>query len=185
MEQWVTLARIVRPQGRRGELLSDLFTDFPEQFTEQPRVSLLTPAAARIPATVESHWMPTGRSAGRIVLKFAGTDSITDAEKLAGYQVQIPAEQRLKLDDETHYVEDLIGCTLVDGENEIGIIEDLHFPLDSEGRRLQDAASIFVVKRPNGDELLIPFANAFVRNIDTAAKRIEMNLPGGLLEMNG
>jgi 16S rRNA processing protein RimM len=185
MEQWVTLARIVRPQGRRGEVLSDLLTDFPEQFTQQPQVSLLTPAAARISATVESHWMPTGRSAGRIVLKFAGTDSISDAEKLAGYQVQIQSDQRLKLDDETYYVEDLIGCILVDGENEIGTIDDLHFPLDSEGRRIQDAASLFVVRRANGDELLIPFANAFIRNIDTKARRIEMNLPGGLLEMNG
>jgi 16S rRNA processing protein RimM len=185
MRDWVTLARVVRPQGRKGEVLCDLLTDFPDQFAARPTLSMLMPDGRRMDAVVEDHWLPVGRSAGRVVLKMAGTDSITAAEGLAGAQIQIPQDERLALDDTTYYVSDLVGCVMADGPNDIGIVRDLHFPHDSEGRRLDEAAPIFVVERPDGDEVMIPFANAFVKQIDVAAKRIEMNLPGGLLEMNG
>ncbi|AFL88360.1 16S rRNA processing protein RimM [Terriglobus roseus DSM 18391] len=182
---WVTLARVVRPQGRRGEVLCDLFTDFPDQFKDRPNVSLLAPSGLRTDAVVQDHWLPVGRSAGRIVLKFAGYDSITDAEKLTKAEAQIPAEERVALDEQTYYVNDLIGCIMTDGEIEIGKVDDMHFPQDPQGRRIETAASIFVVTRANGDEVMIPFANEFIAKIDIAAKRIEMRLPQGLVDMNG
>jgi len=185
MDQWLTLARVVRPQGRKGEVLADLLTDFPEQFAARPEVSMLLAGGRRSLVVIEDHWLPVGRNAGRVVLKLAGTDSITAAEGLAGASIQIAQNERLELDDATYYVSDLIGCTMADGANEIGIVRDLHFPHDSEGKRLEDAAPIFVIERPNGDEVLIPFANAYVGRISIPEKRIEMNLPVGLLEMNG
>ncbi len=185
MDAWLTLAKVVRTQGRKGEVLADLLTDFPDQFATRKDFSLLLPNGVRTSAAIEDHWLPVGRSAGRVVLKLAGTDSITAAEGLTGAAIQISHNERLELDHETYYVNDLVGCILADGANEIGVVRDLHFPHDSEGRRLEDAAPIFVVERPNGDEVLIPFANAFVRRIAIVEKRIEMNLPGGLLEMNG
>jgi 16S rRNA processing protein RimM len=118
-------------------------------------------------------------------LKLRGSETISDAELLAKAEVQIPSDERVALDDATFYVNDLIGCTLTDGETELGIVEDMHFPQDPQGRRIETAAAIFVVKRANGDEVLIPFANEFVENIDMAARRIEMKLPHGLVEMNG
>ena len=184
-EVWVTLARVVRPQGRRGEVLADLFTDSPSQFATAPALSLRAPAGTRKPVSVEDHWMPTGRSAGRVVLKIAGVESITDAEALTGMEVQLLANERVELDELTHYVSDLTGCTMIDNGTSIGTVEDVHFPVDAEGRRLHDAAPLFVVRRSNGDDLLIPFANAFVQSIDVTAKEIQMNLPGGLLELNG
>ena len=184
-DSWQTLARIVRPQGRKGEVLADLLTDFPEQFAARPEVSLRKPDGTRTNATIESHWLPTGRSAGRVVLKLSGTDDISGAELLAKAEIQIPANERLALDNTTYYVSDLIGCVMADGPNDIGVVTDLHFPHDSEGRRLLEAAPLFVVERANGDEVLIPFANAFVGRIAIAERRIEMNLPAGLLDMNG
>jgi 16S rRNA processing protein RimM len=184
-DEWLTLAKVVRPQGRRGEVLCDLLTDFPDQFATRKDLFLLLPNGARSSVTVDDHWLPVGRSAGRVVLKLAGTDSITAAEGISGAKVQITQNERLAVDDETYYVSDLVGCVMVDGENEIGLVQDLHFPHDSDGKRLDEAAPLFVVERLNGDEVLIPFANAFVRRVSIAEKRIEMNLPGGLLEMNG
>jgi 16S rRNA processing protein RimM len=185
IKDWVTLARVVRPQGRRGEVLCDLFTDSPNQFKERPNVSLLGSDGLRRDAVVEDHWLPVGRSAGRIVLKLAGTESIQDAEDLGKSEVQIPAAERVALDEQTYYVNDLIGCVMTDGETEIGTVDDMHFPQDPQGRRIETAAAIFVVKRANGDEVMIPFANEFVANIDVDAKRIEMRLPQGLVDMNG
>ena len=182
---WVTLARVVRPQGRRGEVLCDLFTDFPNQLKERPNVFLAGPTGLRTDAVVEDHWLPVGRSAGRIVLKLAGIETISDAEKLSRFEVQIPADERVALDEQTYYVNDLIGCVLTDNEIEIGTVEDLHFPQDPQGKRIETAAAIFIVTRDNGDEVMIPFANEFIAKIDVAEKRIEMRLPQGLVEMNG
>ena len=184
-EEWYTLASIVRPQGRRGEVLADLLTDFPDQFTGSAELCLLQTDGSRAPVRIEGQWMPTGRNAGRIVLKLSGVDSISDAERLAGWRVQLRQSERVGLDQHTYYVTDLVGCTLLEDGTEIGLVVDLHFPLNSEGRRLQDAASLFVVQKTNGDEIMVPFANNFVEEIDTAAKIIRMKLPSGLLELNG
>ena len=66
---WVLLARIVRPQGRRGEVLADCFTDFPEHFAERKQLFLRPPAGARPDTTrearVESHWLHKGRVVDR------------------------------------------------------------------------------------------------------------------------
>jgi len=183
--RWITLARIVRPQGRRGEVLADLFTGHPEQFTGPSEIFLHLSDGVRQSIRVEDTWLPTGRSAGRIVLKLAGIDSINDAEKLLGGEIQIPENQRLALEDGNYYVSDLVGCEVVDRGDPLGKVVDMHFPQDARGKRIEDAAAIFVVERTNGDEVFIPFANAFIESIDIAARRIEMNLPDGLLSMNG
>jgi 16S rRNA processing protein RimM len=162
-----------------------LFTDFPEQFKERPKVSLLGSGGLRTDATVETFWMPVGRSAGRIVLKLAGVETITDAEKLAKSEVQIPSNERVELDEHTYYVNDLIGCIVTDGETEIGPVGDMHFPQDPQGRRIETAAAIFVVTRSSGDEVMIPFVNEFIQKIDISAKTIRMRLPQGMVDMNG
>src|SRR5580693_2052735 len=112
---WVVLAQLLRPQGRKGELLAELYTDFPERFKEHPRVYLAVPdfngpvAEARA-AEVSGYWLPVGKNQGRIVLQFAGVDSINAAELIAGQEVLVPREERLALEDEANYISDLIGC---------------------------------------------------------------------------
>lgn len=182
---WITLARIVRPQGRRGEILADLFTDFPSIFTTTSSLVLVARDGARCPVVVENQWLPTGRSHGRVVLKLHGTDSISAAETLAGREIRMPRDERIQLEEQTWYVSDLVGCALLDGETVLGTVSDMHFPVTADGRRLEDAAPLFVVARESGVELLIPFANAFVQSIDTDTRRIHMMLPAGLLDLNG
>ena len=185
-EPWVTLAHLLRPQGRKGELLAELLTDFPERFAERQNVFLRKPNGSTEAATVESHWLPVGKNAGRIVLKLQGIDSINDAERFAGFEVVIPSEQRVELDDDEEYIADLLGCSLVDGTHVIGVVEDVHFPTNAAGTaRLTDAAPLLVVQSPGGDELLIPFAKDWIETIDVAGKRISMRLPEGLLDING
>ena len=184
-DEWVTLARIVRPQGRRGEVLADLFTDFPDLFTTSERLMLCRSGENRDAAKVESYWLPVGRNAGRIVLKLAGTDSISDAEKLAHYELQIPTAERVALDDDTFYVNDLIGCELHDQDLRLGKVIDVQFPVNATGKRLENTAALFVVVDDHEQELLVPFVNAFVERIDVGAKQIFMALPAGLLELNG
>jgi 16S rRNA processing protein RimM len=187
---WIVLAHLLRPQGRKGEVLAELLTDFPERFEEQRRVFLATPGfdgdqtEARA-VEVAAFWLPVGKNDGRVVLKFAGIDTISDAETIAGLDAVIPRGERLALEDESVYISELIGCTVYDGPQEIGVVRDVQFAMTADGgRRLDDAAPLLAVASVQGDEILIPFAKAFLVNVDTEAKRIEMTLPEGLVEVN-
>ena len=175
---WVLLARIVRPQGRRGEVLADLFTDFPEHFAG--RKLFLRPPAGAPPDTkretrVESHWLHKGR----VVLKFSQVDSIGEAETLRGFEVVIPREERMPLDGDAVYISDLLGVRVIDvgrgGAEEAGEITDVV----PEGA----GPAMLVIRTPAGEELLIPFVRAYLRKIDLEAKRMELELPLGLLAM--
>jgi 16S rRNA processing protein RimM len=187
---WIVLAHLLRPQGRKGELLAELFTDFPERFEEQRRVFLAAPgfdgdqAEARA-VEVAAFWLPVGKNDGRVVLKFDGIDTISEAETIAGLDAVIPRGERLPLEDESVYISELIGCTVYDGPQEIGVVRDVQFAMTADGgRRLDDAAPLLAVASVEGDEILIPFVKAFLVNVDTEAKRIEMTLPEGLVEVN-
>ena len=118
------VAKIVRPQGRHGEALAELLTDFPERFAERKRLFLLAPQMPHPrPSRTRSHWLHQGR----IVLKFAGIDSINDVETLRGLEVAIPKAERAPLEDGAVYIADLIGCTLIDSRAaaEVGKIIDV------------------------------------------------------------
>jgi len=187
---WIVLAHLLRPQGRKGEVLAELFTDFPERFEEQTRVFLAPSgfqgeeAEARR-AEVVSFWLPVGKNEGRVVLQFAGVDTISDAESIAGMDVIVPREERLPLDDESVYISELIGCTVYDGTFAVGVVDDVQFATTADGaRRLTEAAPLLAVTSRDGDEVLIPFVKAFLVTVDTDAKRIEMKLPEGLVEVN-
>jgi 16S rRNA processing protein RimM len=187
-EGWVSLAHIRRTQGRKGEVFANIFTDFPEKFAERRRLWLLpdTPATGNdtsVPAReveLVHHWLHKGG----IVLQFAGVDSISAAEKLAGMIVAIPQPERAVLDEGDFYIGDLVGCTLFDVAGAepvvVGEIEDVD-------RSAGPVAMLVVMganRRSGDDEILIPFAKDYLRRVDVEGKRVEMALPEGLAELN-
>lgn len=190
LHSWIVLAHLIRPQGRKGELLAELLTDFPERFQKHPRVFLAEPnfngteKEARSVA-IESSWLPLGKNKGRVVLQFAGIETISAAESIAGLDVIIPARERLPLEDDSVYVSDLVGCIVYDHSVMIGPVEDVQFPMSPDGAtRLEEAAPLLAVRSAQGDEFLIPFAKSFLTKIDLGGRRIDMELPQGLLEIN-
>jgi 16S rRNA processing protein RimM len=176
---WVLLARIVRPQGRRGEVLADIFTDFPEHFTKRKRV-FLRPSPETVPETmreakVESHWLHKGR----VVLKLAQVDSIADAELLRGFEVVIPREERMPLDGDAVYISDLLGVRVIDVSR--GRAQDAGEITNVEPEGTGPA--MLVIRTSAGEELRIPFVRAYLKKIDLEGRRMEMDLPLGLLAM--
>jgi 16S rRNA processing protein RimM len=196
--QWIVLAQILRPQGRKGEVLADLFTDFPDRFATHPRVFLapagFADAAADADSTstpqpesaeVASHWLPVGRNAGRIVLQFTGVDTIEQAQEFAGKQVIVPFSERVALESGAVFISDLIGCTVYDRGQPVGVVESVQFPSTPDGsRRIEEAAPLLAITSPEGDELLIPFASAYLLALDLPARAIRMALPEGLTQIN-
>jgi 16S rRNA processing protein RimM len=191
---WIAVAQLLRPQGRKGELLAELLTDFPERFETSKQVYLAPPGFSGTEsearrAEVAGFWLPVGRNEGRIVLHFDGVDSIDAAEKLMGLDVLIPEAERVELDEDASYIDDLIDCVVYDvasgQECAVGTVRDVQFPTTSDGgRRLAEAAPLLEIESQTGEELLIPFAKSFLVSLDIAAKKILMNLPEGLLEIN-
>ena len=110
-----------------------------------------------------------------MVLKFAGVDSISAAEELAGWEVQIPAGERAELEPGAVYVSDLLGTLVIADGRELGVIADVNFGAGT--------APLLVV-RQGKKEYLVPFAEEFVEQLDLARKRLSLRLPEGLLELD-
>lgn len=172
---FVAIARIVRPQGRRGEVVAELLTDFPDRFGALKHVYLETAGRSPSPAVLETAW----RHKGRIVLKFGGVDSIQAAEHLRGHDVLIPLEDRVRLPENSYYAFDLVGCEVVLSSQSkvIGTVKAVE--------PTAGVALLHVSQHARGNkELLIPFAREICKHIDPEAKRIEIEPPGELMELN-
>ncbi len=168
---------MLRPQGRRGEVLAELHTDFPERFAERANLSCVAEDGSRREVKLEDHWFHKGG----VVLKFGGVDSISDAERLAGCEVQVPSEQRSELEPGSAYVSEIMGSDvwINGGQRFLGRVSDVRFGAGE--------APLLVVKLPVcavQNEVLVPFAEEFVKKFDAAGKRIDMELPEGLLDVD-
>ena len=171
---FVAVAWIARPQGRRGEGVAELLTDFPERFHKLRRVFVGNPGEPPEPLDLENAWPHKGR----LVLKFAGIDTIDQASRLRGRHVLIPLQERMPLDQHRYYVGDLNGCQVVierqGVRREVGTVTDV----EPTG-----GVDVLHVAAPRG-EVLIPLAQAICVRIDPAAGEIVIDPPEDLLGLN-
>ena len=125
---------------------------------------------------VEEHWFHKGG----VVLKFAGVESISDAEQLAGLELQIPFEQRVELEEGAAYVSDVVGCEvwIRNAQQLLGTVSEVQFGAGE--------APLLVVRAKIGaeQEVLVPYAEEFLKSVDFQERRIEMELPEGLLALD-
>jgi len=110
-EKFVTIARILRPRGNKGEVAAELFTDFPERLSQAKELHLLSESGFGRVAGLQKFWIDRNHP-GQGIFHFAGISSINAAEKLRGLLVQIPWEQRVSLPAGSYFVTDLIGSSV-------------------------------------------------------------------------
>jgi 16S rRNA processing protein RimM len=180
--EFITLARVVKTQGRWGEVAAEVHSDVPERFIEGMRLFALlakpekktdAPSSeVRREVKVESLWPHKEL----LVLKFAGVESISDAEALVGSELQVPRSERAQLEPGWNYVHDLVGCAVLDSGNEIGHIEDVQLGAGE--------APLLIVANGAGRKFDIPFADAYLEAVDMGRRQVRMKLPEGLLEVN-
>jgi 16S rRNA processing protein RimM len=171
----VTLARILRPRGLRGEVAAQILTDFPERLPMLGQVWLAGEHGAPRRAGVKKCWISTSRG-GQAIFHFEGVDSVEAAERLRGLEVQVPLEQRAKLEAGNYYVGDLVGCEVWEAgaESAMGSVRDVEFP---------GGVALLAVATGDG-EVLVPLAAEFCTRIDVKSKRIDVSLPEGLRDLN-
>jgi 16S rRNA processing protein RimM len=171
LDNFVTLARVVKTQGRHGEVAAEIHTDIPGRLHAGMKILALAEHSRRRELQIDDVWPHKNW----LVLKFAGVDSISDAEVLIGCELQLPASERAELEPGAFYVSDLVGCALFDRGREIGVVSDVRFGAG-------EAPLLVVGSGKNEHE--IPYAQVFLERVDLEHKRIEMSLPEGLLEVN-
>ena len=101
--EYVTVARILRPHGIRGEVAAEILTDFPERLTKLKSVELWDGKSEPRRVAIRSCWLSHSRG-GQAIFHFAGSDSMSDAEKLIGLEVQIPLADRMPLPSSSYYI---------------------------------------------------------------------------------
>ena len=173
--EWVAIGVLTKARGNRGELAAIALAGRPERFEALRRVWLCATGKADSGSRcyeVENVWLHDGRP----ILKLRGVDSISDAQALAGAEIRLPVEERTPLEAGEFYQADLIGCTVVErGGETLGRVS---------GWREYGGPALVAVETPDGGEMLIPFARSICVEIDVAARRIVVDLPEGLKELN-
>jgi 16S rRNA processing protein RimM len=165
-DEWIAIAVLGKTRGNRGELTAFPLSGKPERFEALHEVFLFGSGTRY---EVETTWFHQGT----LIFKFRGVDTISDAELLTGAEVRVPLDQRTPLDPGEFFQDDLVGCQVVDRRT--------GQPLGSvSGWEDGGGSGLLVV---NGD-LLIPFARSICVEIDPAARRIAVELPEGLKDLN-
>ena len=193
-QDWVQVARIIRPRGNKGEVLAELFTDFPARLSSRLQIFLRQPPSEPRAIGLQNFWVDRNHPEHGI-FHFEGCSSIDAAEKLRGLEVLIPIADRVKLPAGKYFVSDLIGCSVFENPvaeaklsspacameeapRVVGTVRDVFFP--GEGTA---GTPLLQVQTATG-ELLVPLAEDICRSIDVAARRIDVTLPEGLSELN-
>jgi 16S rRNA processing protein RimM len=176
----VTLARILRPWGRRGEVAAEILTDFPQRLTQMREVWLADGRTPPQPASVLSCRIHLGQA----IFHFAGIETISQAERLRGLEVQLPVSERAPIGPGQYYITDLIGCEVwePDANGPLGTVHDVQSAGDIT-RKSAPEAWVLAVATTQG-EMLIPLAAEICTKFDIAGRRIEVRLPEGLRQLN-
>ncbi len=165
----VTIAKIVRARGLRGEAVADLLTDFPERFEELKTVSARFPDGRIEELELEKFWFQKGR----VILKFAGIDTVEKAEELRGVDICIAEEDSVELEDDEFFDWQLEGCRVetLDGI-ELGEVREL----------MRTGGTEVLIVAGGEKEYMIPFAEAICTEVDIENKLIRIDPPEGLLD---
>ena len=166
------VGRVARPHGIRGQVIINPETDFPDQ-RFQPGAQLFIRRGGEVEAitltSVRFH-------RERPIIGVNGVTDVDQAATLSGLELRVPIEWLGALPPGTYYRHDLVGCLVETCTSErVGVVKDVEG--DAGGSRL-------VVEAAGGD-VLVPLAAEICIEIDPAGKRIVIDPPEGLLELNG
>jgi 16S rRNA processing protein RimM len=171
-DDMVLVGRVARRHGNRGEVIVDPETDFPaERFAvgrvfhvrREGRVETLTVGSVRF-------------FRGRPIVGFAGVGSMTEAERLGRAELRIPPAQVASLPAGSYYHHDLVGCAVTTRQGRpVGVVRAVEGPMETSRLVIADA---------EGRETLVPLAAEICVEVDPRGRRIVIDPPEGLLDLN-
>ena len=169
----VVVGRVARAHGRRGEVVVNPETDFPERRFAQGSILYAEAQVGLREFKIEA----VRFQGGRPVLVFQGVESMSQAETLAGYELRIPGSEQHALPEDVYYTNELVGCEVrtVDGDA-VGTVVEVQGVA---------GASRLLVRNPDGrDDVDIPLAEPICVRVDTVERVVVIDPPVGLLDVN-
>ena len=165
----VAVAKIVRTRALMGEVVAEILTDFPERFEFLDVVTAVRDTGERLELKIEKFWFQNGR----VILKFAGYDTVESGETLRNVEICVPVSDAVELEDDEYFDWELAGCKVetISGEP-IGEVREL----------MRTGGTELLVVQGETKEYLIPFANAICVEVDIDNRLIKIDPPDGLLE---
>lgn len=184
-EDWLEIGTIVSAQGLKGEVRVYPESDFPERFEKPGERWLLHPKETELRSIelLSGRYIP---HKNLYIVKLAGVNDRNQAEELQGSKLMVPASDRPTLEADEYHVLDLVGLEVFNQLNgeKIGVVIDL-IPAGNDILLVSpNDSSEASEKGAKKTEILIPFVQEIVPVVDLANKRIEINPPLGLLEVN-
>jgi 16S rRNA processing protein RimM len=168
----VTIGEVARPHGRRGEVIVNPLTDFPERFHDLSRVFVQGEGGRAVALKLEEVRVHKGRP----VLKLEGISEIGQAERLAGREIRIPESELVALPEDRLFHFQLVGCRVSDRRlGHLGVVKEVLPTGGTDGLVVRDAS---------GDERLIPLCKEICRRIESERGEIEIDAPEGLIAIN-
>lgn len=168
-ENLVAIAKIAKSRGLRGELVADILTDFPERFDDLQQVLAVKSDGEILKLEIEKFWFQNKR----IVLKFAGYDSIEAAENLRNCEICIRESEAVELESDEFFDWELQDCAVETVEGvKLGTVKEV----------LRTGGTEVLVVEGETKEYLIPFAETICTEVDIENKRIKVDAPEGLLD---
>ncbi len=171
MNHFVSIAKITKTHGVRGEVSAILLTDFPDRFRRLREV-YLSSEERKGWEEIEHHRFHKNR----IILKFQGRERAHEVQDLLGCEIQISESERVELPEDTYFDSDLIGCQIFEGDVLLGEVVDL--------MRLGADSTNLVITTSEGHEIMVPLVKEFVKEVDAASGKILVELPPGLKELS-
>ncbi|TVY08792.1 ribosome maturation factor RimM [Paenibacillus cremeus] len=172
-EKLFTVGKIVNTHGIRGELKIVPQTDFPEErFTKGSKLVFFDPE--------KQTTMPVLVEAGRLhkkmyIVKFQGFGDINEVEKYKGWLLKVEEKYLSDLYEDEFYYHEIIGCKVeTESGEKLGTITEILSP---------GANDVWVVERPVGKPLLLPYIDEVVLEVDIEQKKVVVELMEGLLDL--
>lgn len=173
MSDRIAIGVIRKAHGVRGEASIEPWTDSPDRFTELESIALVAPDESSIrELRIESVRIHGERA----LIKFAGVETPEEVQKLHNWTIEIPEDEARALEEDEYFLHDLVGLTLVDPQGrERGVVTDIY-----EG----GGGMLLNVKRADGRQFELPFAAQLCTEIDLEKKRMVVDLPEGLDDLD-
>ena len=166
--EWVTVAVLGRPRGNRGEVTATGLSSHPDRYARLKQVHLFGDGKQY---TVEEVWAHDGR----LVFKFHGVNSISDAELLRGAEVRVPKTERTPLEAGEFFLADLVGCEIRDRVSD---------KLYGKVTGWEEGGAQVLLDIDDG-KMLVPFVKAICTEIHPELGWIKVDLPEGLDTLTG
>jgi 16S rRNA processing protein RimM len=166
----VTVGRVLRPHGVRGEMVVAVLSDVPGRFAPGNKLLMAREEGGPAePVMVESE-RPHKTGA---VLRLAGVEDRDRVEELRGAWLEVERSEVPPAPPGTYYHFELLGCRCFDGGQELGEVVDL----------AEDGGGLLLIVADGERRVPVPFVARFLREVDVAAGRIDLDLPPGLVEV--